>query len=818
MRQGETRTLRLRAPAAALGALLMLMACDDLSGRFDRIKDIAETSSDQISGRRVVEPAGDVRDSVDILDRAVAGTVIADITFDEDERPRFAIGSIIAKPRDIPEVPRGLESMADMEPSEDDLDLDLLEDILTQSDALPAALPEPAPPPAPVMPEPPAPEAAPMRQAEPLLVEPAQVMPRVRIDPRSATRTQQEIAQAGRDIEQIVITEPQPSQRIQEIRQRPSEPRQTDSPERQRLRELMQQRPEQRDLREIRQLVEANPDLREEIAQRSAERAEIRKLARRAPISGETLRVQINTNELMADTLTQYGLGGEISLSRGGQMVIQIGADGASPTQFRGEGTTSESFMALVADAQCPEGVPVEQIRRDPVVATACVIRDLEASEQFAYVEKDYIFENQFVRRPADGTPPAGHGALPQPVPPTPSGVGGLSTLIPNDPLWSMQWHFRDAGSGDGRAPGGANFESFWQNHRIVGSRRMIVAVVDTGLQLDHPDIVASPNILAGWDMVSDPRMANDGDGRDPDPTDPGDQCHPDRGADSFHGTHVAGIIGAAATNNNSGIAGGAWRVGVVPVRALGKCGGRLSDINDAIRWAAGLIPAEHPDGSEVWNENPADIINLSIGLPASCPASLQDAINAASESGAIIVSAAGNARMPTRFYAPAGCNNVITVAAGDARGHLTPYSNYGDEVTLLAPGGDLSRDDNSDGRPDGILSTKRASNCYDPVTGVGVDQCFYAYEQGTSMAAPHVSAALALLKTRNPRASNADLLTSLQKAMEPRSERQCVGACSLYPGATPLPDEPALCRRPCGEGMLNLSRIPVLPYSGLEP
>ena len=110
---------------------------------------------------------------------------------------------------------------------------------------------------------------------------------------------------------------------------------------------------------------------------------------------------------------------------------------------------------------------------------------------------------------------------------------------------------------------------------------------------------------------------------------------------------------------------------------------------------------------------------------------------------GVIVVSAAGNARVSTQFYAPGGCQNVITVAAGDARGQIAPYSNFGDNVTVIAPGGDLTRDDNGDGRPDGVLSTKAATNCYDPVTGEGVDTCFYAYEQGTSMAAPHVSAAL---------------------------------------------------------------------------
>ena len=72
------------------------------------------------------------------------------------------------------------------------------------------------------------------------------------------------------------------------------------------------------------------------------------------------------------------------------------------------------------------------------------------------------------------------------------------------------------------------------------------------------------------------------------------------------------------------------------------------------------------------------------------------------------VVSAAGNEqRLDTTFIHPGGCENVISVAASDARGQMAPYSNHGDEVDLLAPGGDLSRDDNGDGRPDGILSAK---------------------------------------------------------------------------------------------------------------
>src|SRR5690606_5569228 len=155
--------------------------------------------------------------------------------------------------------------------------------------------------------------------------------------------------------------------------------------------------------------------------------------------------------------------------------------------------------------------------------------------------------------------------------------------------------------------------------------------------------------------------MGNDGDARDSNPNDPGDRCdiNDPNSSDTFHGTHVAGTIGVASTNNANGVAGGAWDVTIVPVRALGRCGGKLSDINDAIRWAVGTIPARDAQGGEEWNQNPADIINLSIGLFEPCPASMQAAINDAVAAGAIVVAAAGNARVDTKYFAPGGCRNV---------------------------------------------------------------------------------------------------------------------------------------------------------------
>jgi len=446
---------------------------------------------------------------------------------------------------------------------------------------------------------------------------------------------------------------------------------------------------------------------------------------------------------------------------------------------------------------ECAGNPTVAKMQADPVLATECVVKVLQETGDYEYVEKDYIFSSQMLKKPKTAKP----------------GAVTALTKTPNDPLFGLQWNFKNNGASAGQSAGGASFSDFWTRSKLTGSRSVTVAVVDTGLQMNHPDIKGSANLAPGYDMVSDVAMANDGDGRDSDANDPGDKCDPSdpTASDTFHGTHVAGTIGVASTNNASGVAGGAWDVTIVPVRALGRCGGKLSDINDAIRWAAGKVPARDSSGNEVWNAHPADIINLSLGLFEPCPASMQAAIDDAVAAGAIVVVAAGNFRVDTKYVAPGGCKNVISVAAGDARGMLTPYSNFGADVDIMAPGGDMTRDDDGDGRPDGILSTKFSTNCYDPAKpGVAVAQCYYSYENGTSMAAPHVAAALALLKAKFPAAVPSDLRNRLLTASTARTPLQCSGKCTNYPGTEPIPGQDGMCFRPCGGAMLNLSNAAV--------
>jgi len=293
----------------------------------------------------------------------------------------------------------------------------------------------------------------------------------------------------------------------------------------------------------------------------------------------------------------------------------------------------------------------------------------------------------------------------------------------PNDPQYSDQWHYFEAS-------GGLNLPQAWDTSTGSGA---VVAVIDTGYR-PHTDLVG--NILPGYDMISDRNIAADGNGRDSDARDVGDavvadQCGPGSRASnsSWHGTHVAGTV-AAVSNNNVGVAGVAYNAKIVPIRALGKCGGFTSDIADSMIWGAGGSVPGVPN-----NANPADVLNLSLGGGGSCDATSQAAINQAVSLGATVVVAAGNSSTNASSATPANCNNVVSVAATGRTGGRASYSNFGNVVDLAAPGGDI----NSGGTTAGVLSTLNTGR-----DGPAADS--YAYYQGTSMATPHVAGAAALL------------------------------------------------------------------------
>jgi subtilisin family serine protease len=419
----------------------------------------------------------------------------------------------------------------------------------------------------------------------------------------------------------------------------------------------------------------------------------------------------------------------------------------AIPPRTRSLGSADiRSLFAAEAEVGCLADYTPAQLQADPAVATACIVQQLRQSGDYQYAEFDYI------ARPAQAAP-----AL------------GVSSAMRD------QWAY-------GAGPGGSNlFNLRWSEPAASNSASangVVVALIDTGLALDHPAVNGAAWLAAGYDMVSDPLMANDSDGRDSNPDDAGDRCNTEdpRSADSLHGTHVAGLVAAAGVAN----------LKVVPVRALGRCGGKLSDINDAILWAAGIIPARDVEGSEVWNASPADIINLSFEFPVACPGSLQNAIDQAVATGAVVVAAAGNGGRDAALWSPGGCNNVVSVGASDARGAPAAYSNFGAGITLYAPGGDLSRDDNGDGVKDGVVSWgEGGTRCVDAITGEARTECRHVMSAGTSNAAALATAALAILKAKNPAAPNGDLVAQLAISTREsciahpnlRNRRACISA-----------------------------------------
>jgi serine protease len=330
-----------------------------------------------------------------------------------------------------------------------------------------------------------------------------------------------------------------------------------------------------------------------------------------------------------------------------------------------------------------------------------------------------------------------------------------FSTLTPNDASYSSQWHYFETH--------GINAPAAWDI--TTGSSSIRVAVLDSGIT-DHPDL--DGRWLGGYDFIANLSTANDSNGRDSDPHDPGNWITSAEAASGFftgcavtnstwHGTHVAGTIGAAS-NNDSGVAGINWVSPLVPVRVVGKCFGFISDIADGMRWAAGLAVSGVPA-----NPHPAKVLNLSLSGPGLCSTTYQNAINAVNAAGSIIVVAAGNNGSDLRFnsYQPANCNGVITVAATDRGGDRALYSNFGPVVEISAPGGETFTSSPSPMPQNGVLSTLNTGTTT-PITGT------YGYYQGTSMAAPHVAGVLSLMVSLNPTLNFTQSLQILQSTARP--------------------------------------------------
>jgi serine protease len=295
-----------------------------------------------------------------------------------------------------------------------------------------------------------------------------------------------------------------------------------------------------------------------------------------------------------------------------------------------------------------------------------------------------------------------------------------------NDPLYPAQWHYDTI-----------NAEQAWEAMDSRGSANVTVAVIDTGVLLDHPDL--SSNLVDGYDYVGD---GSSREAEDDDPNDPGDKTINGQRS-SFHGTHVAGTIAASAANEQGGV-GVAANVKIMPVRVLGKNGGFSSDIIAGVCFAAQMTNADNgicENSNQA--EKAADIINLSLGgeFFSNIEQAVYDAVTA---KGIIVIAAAGNESTDQPFY-PAAYDKVISVSAINRNLEQARYSNFGPTIDVAAPGGDSSVDR-------GILSTL-GDDRSEPTTFT------YGSLQGTSMAAPHVAGVAALMKSIKPSLNHNEFL-----------------------------------------------------------
>jgi serine protease len=351
-----------------------------------------------------------------------------------------------------------------------------------------------------------------------------------------------------------------------------------------------------------------------------------------------------------------------------------------------------------------------------------------------------------------------------------------LQSTSPNDSSFSSQWALLST-SGQG----GAKFNLAWD--LIKGSASVVIAVIDTGVVFDTAELKG--RLLPGYDFIADSSTANDGDGRDSDPSDPGNwitSAESQSGTfagcsvkdSNWHGTFVSSLI-AANTNNSSGVSGADWNAKILPVRALGKCGGLLSDVLDGMLWAAGLDVPGVPT-----NTTPASVINLSLGGDTTCSTTEQTVVDRVTAAGVLVVASAGNSGGAVE--APAVCNNVMAVGALDRDGSRAAYSSVGTAIDLMAPGGYSY----------GILGVSNSGT-------TSPDSATLATKTGTSFAAPMVAAAAGLMRAVDSTLTPAQLITTLKSSassfLAPKSS-----TCTASSGVVSCNCTTSV----CGSGMLN--------------
>jgi serine protease len=357
-----------------------------------------------------------------------------------------------------------------------------------------------------------------------------------------------------------------------------------------------------------------------------------------------------------------------------------------------------------------------------------------------------------------------------------------------------------------------------------TGSTGTVIADVDTGVRFDHPDLLRAGlqggRLLPGYDFVDQDYnpttgaalgtflIANDGDGWDPDPSDPGDWINSTDQMNttlfptancpiqdsSWHGTRVVGVMGAL-TNNGVGIAGMTWNPYILPVRALGKCGGYDSDIVAGMQWAAGMSVTD-PSGNPVPdNPYPADIINLSLGGSGSCPSEYTNVIPNLTAMGVLIVASAGNESGPVD--APGNCSGVLAVAGLRNVGTKVGYSSFGAEVGVSAPAGNCVTTSGPCYRP---IDTTTNTGLTVPVSDTYTNQI--NPNLGTSFSAPIVAGIAALMRAVNGNLTPPLLIARIESSATPFPPNTT--GVPVCPTLDPTTQECSCVTGQCGAGMVN--------------
>lgn len=385
--------------------------------------------------------------------------------------------------------------------------------------------------------------------------------------------------------------------------------------------------------------------------------------------------------------------------------------------------------------------------------------------------------------------------------------------VVPNDPLYPGnlttttpavgQWYLR---APDVSMPSALNAAGAWAV--TTGNSNIVVAVLDTGIRYDHPDL--QNKLLPGYNMISDGAIAGNGVGRTNDASDLGDwvtsqeiaanpavfgNCTP-QSTSSWHGTQVAGVLGAS-THNAAGMASVGRGISILPVRVLGKCGGYDSDIIAGMYWAAGFsVP-----GAPI-NPHPARVLNLSLAGPGTCSQAYVDVINAlATQKNAVVVASAGNeAGLPVET--PANCGGVIGVAGLRNVGTKVGFSSLGPEVDISAPGGNCV---NLTGACLYPIITTTNSGSTTPVANSAAYTNSFDVSLGTSFSAPMVAGTAALMLSAQPSLSPAAIRSLMMGTSRPFPTTGGSPGTSNCVAPTTTEQLECYCtQQTCGAGMLD--------------